>query len=106
MSTTVRWHVRPVSGFIINDPATLADYLTSIGRGLIAFDGRPLAGKTTLARAMTARVRCSVVDGDDFIVRKQDMFMGALKADILRERIEATLAATPLVLLSTVCARE
>jgi hypothetical protein len=32
--------------------------------------------------------------------------IGALKAEALRERIETSLAATPLVLLSTVCARE
>jgi hypothetical protein len=62
--------------------------------------------KTTLAKAMAGRVRCSVIDGDDFIVRKQDMFIGALKVDALRERIETNLAATSLVVLSTVCARE
>jgi hypothetical protein len=55
---------------------------------------------------MATRIRCGVIDGDAFIVRKQDQFIGALKADALRERIETSLAATPLVLLSTVCARE
>ena len=55
---------------------------------------------------MAARIRCGVIDGDAFVVRKQDQFIGALKADALRERIETSLAATSLVVLSTVCARE
>jgi hypothetical protein len=92
--------------FIKNDPAALATYIESLGHGLILFDGRPSAGKTTLAKAMAARLRCGVLDGDAFLVRKQDQFMGALKTDALREQIEASLAATPLVLLSTVCARD
>lgn len=95
-----------MSQFIKNDPAALADYIATIGRGLILFDGRPLAGKTTLAKDMATRLGCGVIDGDDFIVRKQNKFIGALKAEALRERIETSLTAAPLVLLSTVCARE
>ena len=87
-------------------PGSARGLIESQGQGLILFDGRPSAGKTTLAKAMAARIRCGVVDGDDFIVRDQRRFVGALKTDALRERIEASLAATPLVLLSTVCARE
>ncbi len=95
-----------MSRFIRNDPAALAAYIKSLGQGLILVDGRPTAGKTHLAKEMAARLRCGVVDGDAFVVRKQDQFIGALKAEALRERIETSLAATPLVLLSTVCARE
>jgi hypothetical protein len=94
-----------MSRFIKNDPAALAAYIESLGHGLILFDGRPSAGKTTLAKAMTARLRCGALDGDAFLVRKQDQFIGALRHEALRERIEASLAVTPLVLLSTVCAR-
>jgi Shikimate kinase len=92
--------------FIKNDPAALAAYIESLGQGLILFDGRPSAGKTTLAKAMAARLGCGVLDGDAFLVRKQDKFVGALKTDALREQIEASLVAAPLALLSTVCARE
>jgi hypothetical protein len=92
--------------FIKNDLAALADYIVAFGRGLIMFDGRPGGGKTHLANDMAKRVRCSVVDGDDFVVRKQGQFVGALKVEALRERIEANLAASPPVLLSTVCARD
>ena len=87
-------------------PRSTTAHIESLGQGLILFDGRPSAGKTTLAKAMAARIRCGVVDGDDFIVRDQRRFVCALKTDALRERIEASLAATPLVMLSTVCARE
>jgi hypothetical protein len=70
------------------------------------FDGRPSAGKTTLAKEMAARIRCGVLDGDDYIVPDQRRFVDVLKTEALRERIEASLAATPLVVLSTACARE
>jgi hypothetical protein len=94
------------SRFIKNDPDALATHIESLGQGLILFDGRPTAGKTHLAKAMAERARCSFIDGDDVVVRKQGQFIGALKIEALRECIEASLAATPLVLLSTVCARE
>jgi hypothetical protein len=92
--------------FIKNDPAALAAYIESLGQGLILFDGRPSAGKSTLAKAMATRIRCGIVDGDDYIVLDQGRFVDVLKTDDLRERIAARLAETPLVLLSTVCARE
>ena len=95
-----------MSRFIRNDPAVLAAYIEWLGRGLILVDGRPTAGKTHLGKEMAARIRCGVIDGDALVVRKQDQFIGALKADALRERIETSLAATSLVVLSTVCARE
>jgi hypothetical protein len=95
-----------VTRFIKANPAALAAYIESLGQGLILFDGRPSAGKTTLAKAMAARLRRGVLDGDSFLIRKQDQSIGALKTDALREQIEASLAAAPLVLLSTVCARE
>lgn len=95
-----------MSRFIKNNPDELAAYVQSLGQGLILFDGRPSAGKTTLAEEMAKRIRCSVIDGDAFVVRKQDQFIAALKVDALRARIEASLAAARLVLLSTVCAQE
>jgi adenylate kinase family enzyme len=94
-----------MSRFIKNNLDELAAYITSLDTGLILFDGRPLAGKTTLAKDMAKRIRCGVIDGD-FIIRDQKRFVGALEVEALRERIEASLAATPLVVLSTVCARE
>jgi hypothetical protein len=95
-----------MSRFIRNDPAALAAYIESLGQGLVLFDGRPLAGKTTLAKEMAERRRCGVIDGDAFVVPKQEQFIGALKVEALPERIAASLAAAPLVLLSTVCAWE
>jgi Shikimate kinase len=94
------------SRFIKNDPAALAAYIKSLGQGLVLFDGRPTAGKTTLAKQMATRLRCGVVDGDAFVIRKQGQFISALKIADLRQSIESALVATPLVLLSTVCARE
>jgi hypothetical protein len=81
--------------FIKNDPAALAAHIESLKNGLILFDGRPTAGKTHLAKEITSRLGCGVLDGDAFIVRKQDQFIGALKADTLREEITAALAARP-----------
>jgi hypothetical protein len=95
-----------MSRFIKNDPSALAAYIESLEHGLVLFDGRPTAGKSTLAKQMAARLRCGVVDGDDFVVRKQGHFIAALRTADLRQRIEASLSMTPLVLLSTVCACE
>jgi hypothetical protein len=89
--------------FIENDPAKLATYITSLGNGLIVFDGRPLAGKSYLARTTAKQLGCTFVDGDDFLVRDQGVFVDALRFDDLRRTIDT--AAAPPVLLATVCAR-
>jgi hypothetical protein len=87
--------------FIKNDPVELAEYIAGIGRGLIAFDGRPTAGKTPLALEMASRVGCTAVDADSFLVKDQGVFVDALRFDDMRDAIEA---GGPLVLLSGVCA--
>jgi hypothetical protein len=89
--------------FIENDPAVLAAYIASLGDGLIVFDGRPGAGKSYLARTTAKRIGCAFIEGDDFLVGDRGMFLGALRIDDLRRAIEV--AATPPVLLATVCAR-
>lgn len=88
--------------FIKNDPAELAEYIKEIGRGLIAFDGRPTAGKTSVAANMASRVGCTAVDADKFLVKDLGVFVDALRIDDLRQGIEA---GGPLVLLSGVCAQ-
>src|SRR5258707_10965733 len=85
---------------IENDPAKLAAYITSVGNGLIVFDGRPLAGKSYLARTLAKQLGCTFVDGDDFLVRDQGMFVDALRFDDLCRTIDT--AAAPPVLLATV----
>lgn len=64
--------------FIKNDPQELAEYLSAIGRGLVAFDGWPAAGKSTLAWEMASRVGGAVVDENypkicdaDFLEKKR-----------------------------------
>jgi len=94
-----RWHDRARSRFIKSKPEELATYIGSLGRGLIVFDGRPLAGKSHLARTLG----CTFVDADDFLDRKTGKFLAALRIDELRRAIEA---GAPLVLLSSVCARQ
>jgi adenylate kinase family enzyme len=88
--------------FIKNDPEKLADYIAAIGRGLIAFDGRPSAGKTPLARDMARRLGCTAVDADKFLEQQQGAFVEKLRIADMRRTIEA---GGPLVLLSGVCAR-
>jgi hypothetical protein len=89
--------------FIENDATALAVYIASLSGGLVAFDGRPAAGKAPLARDMALRLGCTAVDGDDFLVRDREVFVDALRFDDLRRAIEA---AKPPVLLSSVCARQ
>ena len=73
--------------FIKNDPEKLADYIAAIGRGLIAFDGRPSAGKTPLARDMARRLGCTAVDADKFLEQQQGAFVEKLRiADMRRTR--------------------
>lgn len=88
--------------FIKNNPAELAKYIAGIGRGLVAFDGRPTAGKTPLAVEMASRVGCTAVDADKFLVKNQGVFVDALRIDDMRHAIEA---GGPLVLLSGLCAQ-
>jgi adenylate kinase family enzyme len=92
-----------MSRFIKNKPEELAAYIESLGRGLIVFDGRPLAGKSHLARTLAQRLGCTFVDADSFLDRKTGKFLAALRIDELRRAIEA---GAPLVLLSSVCARQ
>jgi hypothetical protein len=92
--------------FIANDPAALADYVKSLEHGLVVFDGRPGAGKTFLACEMTRRLHVGAVDADPFLVPDQRKFVDALKLPQLRQCIQASFAATPLVVLSTLCGRQ
>jgi MoxR-like ATPase len=64
--------------FIEDDPAVLAAYVASLRRGLVAFDGRPGAGKTHFARMVAQQIGASAVDA--FLMRKQDMFLGSAAA--------------------------
>ena len=72
-----------------------------IGRGLIAFDGRPTASKTPLARDGQPRWlhRCRA---DSFLVKQRGVFVDELRIDDMHHAIEA---GGQLVLLSGVCAQ-
>jgi len=89
---------------IQNDPAQLADFLISVGRGLILLDGRPAAGKTYLAKHMAALVGGQTVDADRFLLGNGEPFLSQLQIAKLKAAIADRFAASPLVLLSTVCA--
>jgi hypothetical protein len=94
--------------WIDNDPDELAGYVESLGSGLVVFDGRDGDGKTFMARQMQRRLAsCKAIDADCcFLVPEQQQFVGALLLEPMRLCIEAHLVRTPLVVLSTVCARE
>jgi hypothetical protein len=98
-ATLYRW--------IDNDQDALAGYVESLGSGLVVFDGRDGNGKTYMARQMQRRLAsCKAIDADCcFLVPDQQQFVGALLLEPMRLCIEAHLARTPLVILSTVCAR-
>jgi len=98
--------------FIRDDPDELAAFIEDIGRGLIAFDGRPAAGKSPLAREMAKRLACTAVDVDDFLPMVDDAdfaatrnrhFVDMLRIDDLRFTVKA---GGPLVLMSGVLARQ
>jgi hypothetical protein len=92
--------------FIANDPKELADYIRAQGQGLVAFDGRTGSGKTYLANQMAKLAQAIAVDADAFLLPDQGKFLEALKLDELRDRIRASFATSPLVLFSSVCARQ
>ena len=97
----------PARRFIKSDPEELAAYIGSLNRGLVVFDGRPGSGKTYLAEAMALRLRCKAADADHrFLDPDKGMFVGALRLDQMRNWINASFSTSPLVLLSTVCARK
>ena len=96
----------PARRFINNDPEELAAYLKSLTNGLVVFDGRSGAGKTPLAADMAKRLGCKSADADRcFLDPDKGMFVGALRLDDMRSSLNASLAISPLVLLSTILAR-
>jgi hypothetical protein len=96
-----------MSELIENDPEKLTNYIRSIGRGLIVFDGRSGAGKTPLAEDIAKRMQMRGIDADPFVRENEDdIFVGALNLNELRARINASLASSPLVLLSTIMGRQ
>jgi hypothetical protein len=93
--------------FIRNKPEELAAHIQSLGRGLVVFDGRPGSGKTHLANAMARRIGGKSADADrDFLDHDRGMFVGALRLDEMRSSLADSLSKSPLVLFSTVCARQ
>lgn len=93
--------------FIKGQPEELAAHIKSLGRGLVVFDGRPGSGKTYLADDMARRIGCKSADADrDFLDHNRGTFIGALRFAEIRSLLTASLASSPLVLYSTVCARQ
>jgi hypothetical protein len=90
-----------VPQFIENGPDQLADYVASIGRGLIIFDGRLGSGKTYLARLVAQQLGYQRLDGDDFLLGNSQPFMTQLDFGKLAAAIDAGLLASPVLLLST-----
>ena len=91
---------------IENDLATLTAVIAATGAGLVMIDGCTLAGKTWLARHLAARLSAVAMDVDDFIKRRQDAFLDALRAGELKTAVDAALSSSPIVLLSGICARD
>jgi hypothetical protein len=93
--------------YFIKNREELAAYIKSVGRGLVVFDGRPGSGKTYLADDMARRTGCKSADADrDFLDHDKGKFVGALRLDDMRSSLTASLASSPLVMYSTVCARQ
>jgi hypothetical protein len=93
--------------FIKGQPEELAAHIKSLGRGLVVFDGRPGSGKTYLADDMARRIGCKSADADrDFLDHDKGTFIGALRLDDMRRSLTDSLARSPLVMFSTVCARQ
>jgi hypothetical protein len=95
-----------MSRFIKNDPDELAEYLASIGRGLVVFDGWSTAGKSPLAQEMAKRLSCCSVVDENYPKATDDDFAdtkGQLRIDIMRREIDD---GGSLVLLPVKCARQ
>jgi hypothetical protein len=111
----VPWHTdgRAILGamatrrFIKGQPEELAAHIKSLGRGLVVFDGRPGSRKTYLADDMARRIGCKSADADrDFLDHDKGTFIGALRLDEMQRSLTDSLARSPLILFSTVCARQ
>ena len=91
---------------IKDDIPALALVIGAMGAGLVMIDGCTLAGKTWLAHDLADRLSAVAIDADDFIKRRQDAFVDALRAGRLKAAVDAALASSKIVLLSGVCARD
>lgn len=67
-------------------------------------DGRPGHGKTFLMKRLRTQLACAGLDADDYVAKKTDKFVGAIRTDELRGDIERELAPADRVIISSVCA--
>ena len=65
----------------------LIDGLQSKKRSIIAIDGDAGTGKTNLSCYIGCKLIKNVINLDDFLIPKQDCFVGALLIDRLKQRI-------------------
>ena len=93
--------------WIDNDQDALAGYVESLGAGWSSSMAATATARSYMVRQMQRRLAsCKAIDADCcFLVPDQQQFVGALLLEPMRLCIEAHLARTPLVILSTVCAR-
>lgn len=88
------------------DVEALEHRMREIRLGLITFDGCMLAGKTELMREIARRLGVQGLDLDDFVERRQGVFVEALKLHELTAAIEQARAKSGVVLLSGICMLE
>jgi hypothetical protein len=90
---------------IRDDQDALATRLAPL-RGLVAFDGCDGVGKTQLARDMARRLDGDAIDADDYVEPHLGYFVKALRLERLRASLRDALARSPVVLFSSICARD
>jgi hypothetical protein len=88
-----------------DDPDALAKRLASV-RGLVVIDGCDGVGKTFLALEMARRLDGEAIDADDYVEPHRGYFVKALYLERFRASLLDALARFPIVLLSSICARE
>jgi hypothetical protein len=85
----------------------LARVATARLEPIIAIDGMPGAGKSTLASTLSRMVGCPIVGCDDYLRKGEETFLGALRYDDIRRDLDDALASTRgKVVFEGVCLQE
>ena len=87
----------------ITNADDLEKRIAAVPRGLVTFDGCPLAGKTTLMNEIGRRLSCPTLDLDHYLNRDNGHFFNALRLPDLERDVDGALSRSAIALVAGIC---
>jgi len=79
--------------------------IAGVHEGIVALDGCPLAGKSTVRVLICERLGAIGLELDRFLTREQGKYVDALRADDISVAVQDALSRSSIVVLDGVCMR-